>query len=218
MIAMKQEERKLTEKEKQRKERFDKLCRDMEQNGYTAKPMTVSVVKANILAIVVMLPFMLLFAWLYYLVNRTVEFSFNVDTIPIVYFALLALMMVLVVLHELIHGLTWSIFAKSHLKSIDFGVIWKMLTPYCTCSEPLKKWQYLVGSAMPTLLLGFGLAVVSTAWNSIFLFCLSEVMIISGGGDFLIILKMLMYHPKGKKAVYYDHPTECGFIVFEKGV
>jgi hypothetical protein len=38
-------ERKLSEKESQRKERFDRLCADMERKGYTAEPMTVGVVK-----------------------------------------------------------------------------------------------------------------------------------------------------------------------------
>jgi hypothetical protein len=41
-------------------------------------------------------------------------------------------------------------------------------------------------------------------------------MIFGGGGDFLIILKMLLYRSGGKEAVFYDHPTECGFVVFEK--
>jgi hypothetical protein len=164
--------------------------------------MTIGIVKANILAIVVMLPFMLLFAWIYSIVNRSVEFSLDENSIWIVLWGFFAIMIVLFVLHELIHGLTWGIFSKSHFKSIEFGVIWKMLTPYCYCSEPLKKWQYLLGSAMPTLLLGFGLAVISAVWNSIFLLCLSEFMMIGGGGDFLIILKMLLYHAGGKDTVY----------------
>jgi hypothetical protein len=41
-------------------------------------------------------------------------------------------------------------------------------------------------------------------------------MIFAGGGDFLIILKMLLYRAQGSDTVYYDHPTECGFVVFEK--
>jgi hypothetical protein len=188
----------------------------MEQEGYTIKPMTVGVLKANILAVVVMLPFGILFAWIYYLVDPTVNFSISEDKMLIALWAYIALMLVLIVAHELIHGITWGFFANSHYKSIEFGVIWSMLTPYCTCSEPLKKWQYLLGSAMPTLILGFALGAVSAALHSISLLCLSEVMIFAGGGDFLIILKMLLYRSDGRDSVYYDHPTECGFVVFEK--
>jgi hypothetical protein len=213
---MNKKERKLSKKEIQRKEHFEKLCTDMEQKGYTAKPTTFGVVKANILAIVIMLPFAILFARIYFLVNHMIEFWISGNKTLLVLWGFFALIIVLAVMHELIHGFTWGIFAKSHFKSIEFGVIWSMLTPYCTCSEPLKKWQYLLGGAMPTLILGFALAAVSAALNSIFLFFLSELMIISGGGDFLIILKMLLYLSGGADTVYYDHPTECGFVVFEK--
>ena len=41
-----------------------------------------------------------------------------------------------IVVHELIHGLTWACFAKNGWKSISFGVWWKVLTPYCHCNEP----------------------------------------------------------------------------------
>jgi hypothetical protein len=187
----------------------------MEREGYAAKPMTVGVLKANILAVVIMLPFAALMVWLYYVIDRTVDLSF-LDHVLVADLLFLALLVCLVVLHELIHGLTWGIFAKSHWKSIDFGVIWSMLTPYCTCSEPLKKGQYLLGTAMPTLILGFGLGFAAIFCRQFLLFALAEIMIFGGGGDFIIILKMLLYRAKGKDAVYYDHPYECGFVVFEK--
>jgi hypothetical protein len=213
---MSRNERKLTDKEIKRKEKFDAVCADMEQNGYAARMMTVSVLKANILAFVVMLPFAIVFALIFRLANRTVDFSFLLDSPILFMWGFIALLVVFVVVHELIHGLTWGIFAKSHFNSIEFGVIWNMLTPYCTCSEPLNKRQYLLGAAMPTVILGFVLALIAAARGSIFLLCVAEVMIFSGGGDFLIILKMLLYRSNGKDAVFYDHPTECGFVVFEK--
>ncbi len=91
-----------------------------------------------------------------------------------------------------------------------------MLTPYCTCVEPLKKWQYVVGGAMPTLILGFGLAVIAAVIGNFGLLVLSEVMILSGGGDFFIILKMLLARHPNKDVLYYDHPYECGVVAFER--
>jgi hypothetical protein len=209
-------ERKLTEKERKRKEKFDALCTQMTEEGYTIKPMTLDVVKANILAFVVMLPFGILFAWLYFYINPTLDYGIAYDTLLILLLAYLVLTLVLTVVHELIHGLTWGIFTKNHFRSIEFGIIWKMLTPYCTCAEPLKKGQYLLGSVMPTLILGFGLGVVAAVCHSILLFIAAETMIFGGGGDFQIIFKMLFYRSKGSETVFYDHPTECGFVVFEK--
>jgi hypothetical protein len=213
---MGKEKRTLTERERRRKEKFETLCREMEEQGYTAKPMTVGVVKANLLAVLIMLPFVVVFAWIYFLANPTVNVSISEDKMLVILLAYIALMFVLIVAHELIHGLTWGIFAQNHFRSIEFGVIWSMLTPYCTCSAPLKKWQYLLGGAMPTLVLGFGLGAVSAAVHSGGLFLLAELMIFAGGGDFLILLNMLRYRPDGRDAVYYDHPTECGFVVFQR--
>jgi hypothetical protein len=208
-------ERKLTEQEIERKNKFEILCAEMEQKGYTATSVTVSIVLANIAALFVMLPFIAVMAWAYYLFSHTIKLSVFTGAYSIL---ILVLLIIFIILHELIHGLTWAVFAKSHFKSIDFGVIWSMLTPYCTCSEPMKRWQYLLGCAMPTIVLGFGFGAVTILCHQFFLFLLAEFMIFSGGGDFLIILKMLLYRSNGNDAVYYDHPTECGFVVFEKCV
>lgn len=207
---MKKQERKLTEKELKRKEKFEKLCSEMEQKGYVKKDLTIDIVQANIVSFFIMLPFMVLTALIYYVVNHNMSISFEHSIF------LFVLFICLIIFHELLHGLTWGIFAKNHFKSIDFGVIWSMLTPYCTCSEPMKKWQYILGCAMPTLVLGFGLAAIAVICHQFLLFILSELMILSGGGDFLIIIKVFLYRSKGKEAVYHDHPYECGVVVFEK--
>lgn len=207
---MKKKERKLTKKELKRKEDFEKLCEKMEQEGFETNYLTVGIVQANILALVIMMPFVLFFVWLYYKVNLKVSAELGSGIL------FLLAIICLIVAHEVIHGITWGIFAKNHAKSIDFGVIWSMLTPYCTCTEALKKWQYILGSAMPTIILGFGLGTVSIILNSYPLFVLAILLIFSGGGDFLIILKTLLHRTKGKEAVYYDHPYECGLVVFER--
>lgn len=209
---MDKEERKLTTKELKRKESFERICNEMEKNGYETKNLTASILQANIAAVIIMLPFVVLIGWIYFTVNPAGSFSVEISTSLL----FLPIFLCLIVLHEVIHGITWGIFAKNHFRSIDFGVIWKALTPYCTCSEPMKKWQYVIGGAMPTLILGFALAVIATGLNHFMLFVLSELMVISGGGDFFIILKMLLYRSKKKEVVYYDHPYECGVVAFEK--
>ena len=61
-----------------------------------------------------------------------------------------------------------------------------------------------------------GVGVVAVVTGQLMLLLLSELMILSGGGDFLIILKILLYRSGKKETVYYDHPYECGVVVFEK--
>ena len=209
---MKKNERKLTEKELKRKEQFEILRADMQKNGYKEKALTIGILQANVGAIIIMLPFVVLTAVIYFTVNsigtREISLRFSILLLPI--------LLVLIVLHELIHGLVWGCFAKNHFHSIEFGVIWKALTPYCTCSEPMKRWQYILGGAMPTLVLGAGTAAMAVVTNQLLLFSVAELMIFSGGGDFLIILKILLYRSGRKETVYYDHPYECGVVVFEK--
>ena len=209
---MDNDKRKLTEKELKRKNNFEKFNSEMQQKGYKMKNIIINTQQAKPLCLLIMLPFMALVFWIYYNVN-----GFNLDCLSWGFLVvLLMLVLCLSILHELIHGITWSIFAKNHFHSIDFGFIWSSFSPYCTCSEPLKKWQYLLGTAMPTLVLGGGAAVVSVMTNQLLLFILAEYMILSGGGDFLIILKSMLYRTDKQESVYCDHPYECGFVVFEK--
>lgn len=209
---MSKKERELTPAEKKRKADFEIICEEMAQKGYSKKDLTVGVLKANIMALIIMLPFMAVMALIYDAFNNTTEMVISLKHSIL----LLLILLCLVVLHELIHGITWGIFAENHFHSINFGIIWSALTPYCTCSEPMKKWQYVLGGAMPTLVLGGGIGVVSVVSGQFLLLLLSELMILSGGGDFLIILKILLYRSGKKETVYYDHPYECGVVVFEK--
>lgn len=138
------------------------------------------------------------------------RFSFKEPILFLVVFA------ILIVLHELIHGITWSIFAKNHLKSIEFGLIISSLTPYCCCKDMLTKSQYIVGGIMPTVVLGIIPALISIFTGSVFWFIMGELMILSGGGDMTILLKLLRYKSDKKEILYMDHPYECGLIVFER--
>ena len=209
---MDNDKRKLTEKELKRKNYFEKLSSEMQQKGYKIKNVVINTQQARPLCILIMLPFMALEFWIYYHVN-----GFDLDCLSLGFVvALIVLISCLTILHELIHGITWGFFAKNHFHSIDFGIIWSSFSPYCTCSEPLKKWQYLLGTAMPTLVLGGGSAVAAVMTNQLLIFLLAEYMIASGGGDFLIVLKGMLHHTDKKKSVYCDHPYECGFVVFEK--
>ena len=205
------DDKKLTEKELKRKSDFEKFNSEMQQKGYKIKNIIINTQQAKPLCLLIMPPFMALAFWIYYKVN-----GFDLDCLSWGFLvALLMLILCLSILHELIHGITWSLFAKNHFHSIDFGFIWSSFSPYCTCSEPLEKWQYLLGTAMPTLVLGGGAAVVSVMTNQLLLFILAEYMILLGG-DFLIILKSMLYRTDKQESVYCDHPYECGFVVFEK--
>ena len=175
---MSHRERKLTPAEQKRKAAFEATCAEMARAGYRQKDFLIGVLQANTLSLLVMLPFLALAAWAY-APFIAAGGSFFLDG---QFFLLFLAILVLLVVHECIHGLTWSLFAPNHFASISFGVIWKALTPYCTCNAPLKRWQYVLGTAMPTLVLGVGLTAAAAVLHQNALFLLAEIMILGAAG------------------------------------
>ncbi len=204
--------RKLTGRELQRKERLDALTEKLTAEGYTRKDLTVSLLEANLKGPLLALPFIILEIVLHIMVQGSIFDAGRID-LPWIW---IILFLLLIVAHELIHGITWSVFAEHHLKDIEFGVVWKMLTPYCTCAAPLKRHEYMTGGAMPTIVLGFGLFAVSLVSESFMVYFLALVMTFSGCGDMLILYKLWRYKSDCNDILVYDHPYEGGSIIFER--
>lgn len=204
-------ERKLSEKERARLVRMREVTKVREDKGYQRKDQIMSVSFANVIAIVLSIPFFIIFGVWFVSRNGWSNWLSGVESC-----VLLVAMLGLIVVHELIHGLVWGGFAKSKFKSIDFGIQKETLTPYCTCSEPLSKSQYIIGSIMPCIILGIIPSIAGVLADSLLLLLIGLIMIAGAGGDLTITLKMLTYHSDKKEIIIMDHPTECGFIVFEK--
>ncbi len=204
--------RELTEKEKVRNEVFQKNRAELLAQGYREVPLTVSVIQANTVGLLTTVPFIIVLVVLFILFNRSLTYTYQPEKSLIVLFAFLAL----TVVHELIHGFTWGCFAQNKFNSIEFGVIWKLLTPYCACKEVLNKRQYILGSAMPTIILGFLLGAIAIVTGNISLVSIAALNMLGGSGDFLIIYKILRHKTTCKDVLYCDHPYECGGVVFEK--
>ena len=103
----------------------------MEENEVKGRMVTIDIEKANIFALWIMVISGFLFLVPFFLIwfekNNFRELFGSFGDWGITFlFAIVG-----IVVHELIHGLTWACYAKSGWKSISFGVMWKMLTPYC---------------------------------------------------------------------------------------
>lgn len=207
----KEHSRKLTEKEQQRLERLDRITEELGGKGYERQDRTISITFANVMAFVWALPFAALFLVWFRARNG---FLFR-TTIPGL-LAFLLLMFALTVVHEMVHGLTWGLFAPGGFRSIDFGFIRELLTPYCVCVDPLKKWQYLLGSVMPCLILGILPCIAAVLGGSVLWLALGLVMIIGAGGDLTIFARMLFDRACRGDAVIMDHPSEAGYVVFAR--
>ena len=176
--------------------------------------LTVGIVKANIIVLLLAIPVIAVGVLLFTLKNPV---SLLRPT-PQGSILFIVLFVVLIVVHELIHGLTWSVFAENHFKDIDFGFMKELLTPYCTCSTPLRKSHYIMGALMPCIVLGIIPAAIGILLGSSLLFWIGIVMTLSAGGDIMIVCKVMAFkkQPESKEILIYDHPTQAGSVIFEK--
>ena len=139
---MNNDKRNLTEKELKRKDDFEKFNYKIQLRNatkrYKTKNLMINTQQAKPLWLLIMLPFMAFVFQIYHNLN-----DFDSDCLssgfPVV---LPVLILCLSILHKLIHGITRSLSVKNH--SIDFGIIRSSFSLYCTYSNPLKKWQYLL--------------------------------------------------------------------------
>ena len=212
MSEMEQPTRELTDAEKRRYKNFCAKEDELKGEGYTRHNLTISILEANLLgSLIALLPCIPLAA-IYYFKNGFSE----TPTHPAIFATYVIVFFVLIVVHEGIHGLFWSFYSDHGIKDIEFGFIVKSLTPYCTCSSPLKKHHYIIGTFMPMFLLGICVMIVSIFISNPMLLGLGALNTLAGAGDILVICKLLAFNTKGKDVVLIDHPYDCGLVVFER--
>ena len=131
--------------------------------------------------------------------------------------AMLVLIMLVsgIVAHEFIHGITWACFAKRGSRSIRFGVMWGMLTPYCHCKEPLTIRHYRLGALTPLIILGILPLLLAYPLRSVPLLLWGILFVTSAAGDILIVWKL---RKEPASLLVQDHPKEAGCIIFEPEV
>lgn len=209
----KEKARKLSPAEQRRIERFDALSAELMEQGYEKHELTVGIVRANVVALVLAIPLCIVAALVFNAFNPKAAISGIGPNSFIIFFAAI---IVLTVVHELIHGITWSCFSEHGWKDIDFGFMVEYLTPYCTCSTPLPKGAYITGALMPLIVLGIIPTIAAIALGSWLLLTIGLVMIISAGGDMLIVFELLRHRQSGAEMLIYDHPTQAGCATFER--
>ncbi|MBQ5955496.1 MAG: DUF3267 domain-containing protein [Firmicutes bacterium] len=205
-------ERKLTEKEQIRLERFNEVAASMEEQGYRKTLLTVSILWANVFAIFLLLAVAVIGIVLFVLKYDDLFGKLSILESVI----LIIIFLALIVIHELIHGIGWSLSTKDGFKDIEFGVMLDSLTPYCTCSQPLSKGQYILGAMLPLITLGILPMIAGILIGSFYTMMMGVIMTSSAAGDILIVLKILRYKSRAKDVVYMDHPTEAGGVIFER--
>jgi hypothetical protein len=189
-----------------------------EFEDYSKEKMTVDVVWANVFGLLLFIPIVLIFGLPYFLIWHE---QFNMksliksipDSVGLAPFLFFVILVLGIVIHELIHGFVWSRYAKQGFKSIRFGVLWKMLTPYCHCKEPLKVKYYILGAIAPSVILGIIPSVIAIFIGNVGLLVFGMFFTVAAAGDFLII--RLIWKENSEDYVL-DHPSEAGCYIYRK--
>lgn len=185
------------------------------------RELTMTAGEANLRAIVFVVPIILLlglpfyFLWLKDLTLETL-IGFFQNNRNLLSFGILWMLVILIagiILHELIHGLTFLLFCKNGFKSIEFGIMWKYLAPYCHCKEPLPIRPYILGALMPAIVLGFIPAGIGLVTGKFIPLIFGLIFSIASGGDFLIVW-LLRGQPKD--SLVLDHKSKVGCTILEK--
>ena len=204
--------RTLTEAEKRRLAQFENLSDELLRQGYRRSELTVGIVSANAFGVVLLIPLAVIGMGLFYLKNRSLAGGFG----SMSFLWIMLVFAVLIPVHELIHGISWAVFAKHHFKDIEFGFMKQYLTPYCTCKVPLSKGQYLFGALMPLILLGILPMIAGILIGSMPMLLIGILMADAASGDIMIAWKVVRYKSRAADVLYIDHPTQAGGVIFEK--
>jgi hypothetical protein len=105
-------------------------------------------------------------------------------------FITLPVLIVGIIIHELLHGLSWAIFAKGGIKSIKFGFSKNNFAPYCHCTIPIRLKYYIFGGLLPVAVLGILPLIISWFTGNTALFLFGVVFCIAAGSDILICWKL----------------------------
>ncbi|MBR2990169.1 MAG: DUF3267 domain-containing protein [Solobacterium sp.] len=209
----KEKQRKLSPAEQRRMDRFTGICTELEKQGYTRTELTIGIVWANIFSIILAIPVFAAGILLFIRIHPGSPLSFSGISFLVFWIAVL----ILVVVHELIHGITWSFSAKNGFKDNEFGFMKEYLTPYCTCTTPLPEGGYIAGALMPCILLGILPSIAAIVLGNGLMLFIGMVMIVAASGDILIVAELLKHRFSGRSPLIYDHPTQAGCVIFEQG-
>jgi len=175
---------------------------------------TVSLSKANWISIALLIPLSLLFGGLYFAIWNLERLDRMIYLLGLTHYYLLFLGIVVagIILHELLHGITWMIAGGKKFSDIKFGYNVRAFAPYAHCRKPLDIRAYRAGAAMPGILLGILPYLVSLATGNGWLLLFGFIFSVMATGD-AIILWVTKEIDAG--TLVKDHPSKAGCRVIE---
>lgn len=188
---------------------FSRVQAELKANGYREKDVTFSSGKATVFGVLYALPFITILglAYRFLLLERAHLLETGVLSFYIMF---IAIIVVSVAIHELLHGIGWAISSGKGWQAVRFNI--HAMMPSCACKTALKKKSYLAGVLAPFVVLGLGSALFLFVYPGTVSFLTIMVNFVAVGADLLIAVRVV----KEDNCLIADHPTKAGYIAFYK--
>jgi hypothetical protein len=171
------------------------------------RDLSISMVRANVIVMFITILVVILQFAIFILLHGMENLEPTWSSVALIVAVLLG-----VVIHELMHGISWVIFGHKPFSAIKFGFQWKTLTPYAHLKESVEVNAYRLGAFLPGFILGILTYILSLAFGNGNLFWFSLVHTSAAGGDWLIL--WLIRRVQAGTQVE-DHPARAGCYVLE---
>jgi hypothetical protein len=117
-----------------------------------------------------------------------------------------------IVVHELIHGIIFALYAPKGFRSVTFGFNAKIGAFYCHCKEPIRVKHYRRAGIAPLIILGLVPLILGFITGVSWFKTFGLLLTIGGFGDLLIFFKLMKID---RNLLILDHPDKLGFIIIK---
>ena len=175
--------------------------------GTSSREVTFDGPRLTFLLLAMIIPFYIIGEWMFHLlwVNHTPVISL---VIPM-WIKAVSIVLAIVV-HELIHGIIFALYAPKGFRSVTFGFNTKIGAFYCHCKEPIRVRHYRRAGIAPLIILGLIPLIIGFITGIGWFKTFGLLLTIGGFGDLLVYIKLLRFN---KNRLILDHPDKLGFIL-----
>ena len=118
--------------------------------------------------------------------------------------SLFIFMIIWLIIHEILHGIGFSIFKCVDKRSITFGMFLEKGIFYCMCKQNIPKKVILTSLFFPITIIGVVTLIIGMIINSYILVFLSVLNIVSSIGDIVMIIYLDLDDPTSFTVVTHD--------------
>lgn len=162
----------------------------------------LDMVKANILAFVLIIPYILSI----FIFNDFFDDPFGTDNF-LVFFIL---MIIYFAIHELCHGIGYSLFAKDK-KNIKYGVVLEKGALYAMCQERISKKGIIISLALPLIVLTIIAIPIGIIIDESILVELALINLMGAAGD-IMMLNLVRKLPSDVEYIDYNNDIGAYFL------